>query len=161
MERKFKHYIIKVTNNENSFIFSNEIVNYKEALKTYNSFKEENKNNNCDIEFFGVFQNGEYKRLFNKSYYNELEPESEDVFDIMDKINTLVNKLDEREIHLKNLLSVQDKKREILLHFIENEEYATGTDKINTYDKLKAVSDDRRRIKEENILCKHYLIYCL
>lgn len=148
MNKKFKNYLIKTTYSDDTTTYSGSILIYKEALEYYNKIKEDNANETCHIEFFGVFPNGEFQLLFDK-IVDIPEESQENIYGIMEDMNALLNKIEHRKEYVIGLIGTYDKKRDVIYHEIENNENATEIEKINIYNRLHSISLERRKVKEE------------
>lgn len=164
-ERKYQYYDIKVTNNINNSIESISLLNkedvdksnYRQMLDIYRNIKEQYKNDNVTIDFYGIDDNSTMKILYEKKFNTDDIGDIETSIDLCNQLNELCDKINKRGKQLSNIQAICDKKEDRLLHKLENLErknmYELTEDEKNNIIQLaldiQSIRIKRRDVKNE------------
>lgn len=157
MARKFKEYLIKITNVDGSEEMVNTVdkTSYKQTMEDYIAIREEANESEdiCTIEFIGITQSDEEQIQFTKEYNRKKK------YSVSDNIDDLIS--DAKEIfevafnktsYHNSMRSALEKKQDLLLHSIENLDYYVGdkeSESIRITKEIKEIRQERRIHKEE------------
>ena len=164
MCRKYVNYKIEVTylNGDKEVINNKEMdkSSYKEMLELYRETKEhyESENMCVKIDFIGVSEDRELnilwtKEIINREEFNVVERAKEvkqsDVLNIIKNIKDNLDILKEKSKFLAENLGTQDKKRDLLNHKIENCDSDNPEVKLEIFNELQLVLNERRKVKND------------
>mgnify|MGYP000948403409 CR=1 FL=1 len=169
-KRKYQYYDIRVINNINNSVESISLLNkeevdksnYKQMLDVYRIIKEQYKNDNVTIDFYGVDDKSTMKILYEKKFTFSDNGDNEDngtetTIDLCKQLNDLCGKISNINENLSNSESICDKKQNMLLHRLENLKkkniYELSNDEKNIIIQIaldiQTVRIRRREIKNE------------
>lgn len=99
--------------------------NYRQMLEVYRAIKEQYKNDNVTIDFYGVDDKSTMKILYEKklgkSDNTDIEVEtSENVIDLCKQLNDICKKFNNKQEQINNQRAIFDKHQDLLLHKLEN-----------------------------------------
>jgi len=134
--------------------------NYKQILELYKETKQvyADENTCVKINFCGVTQDNKINILFSKEITNiedkiikqkadELKEKS--VADITNTIIENLNMLIEKDRKLNETLNVLNKKQDVELHRVEAIKYPTDAYKLQVFDNIANIRNERRITKNE------------
>lgn len=164
MSSKYRRYKIIVNylngNKEEIEYINNKPIdtsNYKEMMKVYKEVKEQYINLCTSIDFFGITEDEQLTIIFSKQNKTD-EVNSENSFELIEKLNDIVNKLKQKSKEAQNLLCLVDKEKSVFEHkYIEFAELEDLVDeyKIEKFDEYRSLLLRRRVIKDEAINLKN------
>jgi hypothetical protein len=99
--------------------------NYKQMLDVYRIIKEQYKNDNVTIDFYGVDDKSTMKILYEKELgknnNTDIKVEtSENVIDLCKQLNDICEKFNNKQEQITNQRAIFDKHQDLLLHKLEN-----------------------------------------
>ena len=168
--RKYEYYDIKVTNIENSSIEKISILNdekvdkanYKQMLEVYRGIKEDYKNQNVIIDFYGVSNDSTMNILYEKRFdiisnSNELNAD-DNMISLCEQLNYVCDKINNKQKQISNQKAIYDKRQDILLHQLENLQ-RKNLYELNEQEKenmlkiaidIQDIRNQRREVKNES-----------
>ncbi|GCD12646.1 hypothetical protein [Clostridium tagluense] len=155
--------IIRYMNNDVEEINYHEVNNrnYKEMLKLYKETKEHYTEENicATVNFQGIFEDGTIGISYVKEIINKKELQikeqadnisGESIYDLTLKLESILTQMPERIKYITNQVNVLTKDRDNFQHeMITKGKAYSNRDKIEGYDRLLLINDDRRLFKEE------------
>ena len=162
-KRIYSSYKIRVSNEEGEkYIKLNgniDETSYGTMLKYYHMTKYKHQEEDCTIELVGVYKDGNIGSvIFSKTFCKEVNNDKEllrSTDEIVGEIKGLLDLLNRKNEYHNNMLSVSNKKQDVLLHKIESIKYFNGdetetiNEKLKIINELEEVRNDRRFNKEE------------
>lgn len=162
--RKYQSYkiIVNFDNGEREEVKFNGIkqTSYIEMLKAYRETKDLYKDKSCKIEFIGVSSEGELEVRWFKEFKSEKkgfqeaaeEYTNKCTHELLHNIDKNIDLLSRREIYLRDMLEVINRQEYVISHQIERWDLnkgATDKDKLEKFDELMNVRNERRYMKME------------
>lgn len=162
-KRVYKSYKIRVTNDDGEkYIKLNgniDTSSYKVMLEYYHMTKFKYQDEGCTVEMLGVYEDGTIgSTIFSKTFCEEITEDKEllkSTDEIVDDIKVLLDLLERKSEYHNNMLSVYNKKQDVLLHKIENikllnvSKVELNEEKLKIIDDLEEVRYNRRFNKDE------------
>lgn len=160
MKRIYKSYGIRITDNSGAKLVklnkNVDMSSFRNSQKVYSKTKKmyEAKNEDVTVELVGITQDNEigntiYSKQFIREVLSEdkvlLEKTDDLVSDIKNNLEILRRKL---EYH-QGMISVADKKQQVILHNIEDMKSMSDKDKLKLLSDLENIRKIRRFHKEE------------
>lgn len=155
MARKYQKYAIRVEylngDQENINLMGIRTDNYNKMLSVYHGIKERYADKVKTIDFCGVCEDGTMGVMWKKEIKQETGRTelNEDVVTVCNRIANDLRLVKEKYFHHSSMLSVLDKKEDIILHEIETSKKLGNLKKIELYDRLGEVRKARRFHKEQ------------
>lgn len=163
-ERVYNSYQVKVEylNGDSEVINYKEknSKSYKQVLELYKETREfYSKENTCvKINFCGITESNNINIIFTKEILNaedlEIKQKADEfkeksVADITHNMIELLDMLIEKDKKLNESLNVLNKKQDVELHKIEAVKHPTDAYKLEVFDAMASIRNDRRFIKNE------------
>jgi hypothetical protein len=161
-ERKYYKYqiILEYLNGDKETIKHNDdrVKTYKGSLELYRETKEQYKDECVTIKFCGLTEDGDLEVLWEKAIINEdMIKESEKAKEI--KENGMIHMLENLTNSIENIFNRSEfvkeqtplisKQQDILLHNIESYEGKNEKEKINIFNELQSIRNQRRILNRE------------
>ena len=164
MTSKYCRYKVLVNylngNKEEIEYINNKPVNtssYKEMMKVYKEVKEQYISLCTSIDFIGITEDEQLNIIFSKQNKQD-EDTTENSFELIERLNEIVNKLNRKSREAQDLLDLINKEKSNIEHkcfeFVELEDLVDEY-KIEKFDEYRSLLLKRRIIKDEAINLKN------
>lgn len=160
MARKYQSYIIEVEfhngDKEKIDMFNSKEVNhenYTEMRNVYKEIKEQYKDKNCNINFYGSSDDSCLDIMFTKVIKNNEESDEplKNSIKIIEEMESLLGQLKLRSKSLGCYVGAIEKKQDVIHHQAEASlnKPISDEEKIKAFDKLALIEKERRQLKNE------------